>query len=583
MVPDALAHPRACWFSEPMNSGGWASRATGNCWQIAQFGCVFAVSACGQVQENPAPPTPTFPTAASNTQIETSLIATRAPGDGTRVVVSYIDSTSESNNGEIVVAPDLNSFTYRVGASRTGWSFTDNDGGSWTRGGKLRPKQPGFVSVSANADLAVDPGNRSVAYMVALGVSLEAWNAVAAFPGPNGEPVQMGDLRQAASDGVCVGRSTNGGGTFADVSCFPMPPATNPRPRGWSLLADAPKVTVDGKGCVWVAVEDIQDVSGPITRLFRTRAPEGTCRNASWSDFVAMAPEAAPGTNPDDVEAMPLRVGERRPILRTDDDGDVWLVTEETATDKVVQLRSFGVSAAAIAGWNFSGLLPVACEGGVGVRAIFQGTTGTPSMKAGTGSSEQIVKALHRLDFDVDRSVPATTRIRYAFTEARTPNDANADDYFLRVGETVRPDGGVGACFTPSGWASEADRGVVVQPLIRRTSRNGDGALPVAPTWWTSGISNGGTFEPDKAQVRLLAFPVGVASFGAPRDLSVLTNYPVCANTLGFWGDYFGLVHYLDSGSTRHVAAIADSRSPTNACARGTSFAAPQHIKSVVW
>jgi hypothetical protein len=551
--------------------------------------CLFSV-ACTNVDENPAPPTDPFPTARERTQLETTLAVARSPAGTNRVVVAYDDFTSEGGSKEIEVSADGNSFTFRENSSRVGWSRSDDDGSTWVRGGKFRPHAPDFVHISTNADVAVDPGARNVVYMVALGVSRFAWNAVAGLnaeglpvPPPRGRIVQTGDLRKVAADGVCVGRSDDGGGTFASVKCLPLPLTEPDRPRGWTLWADAPAITVDGAGCVWVAVEDAQsNTVGPMTRLFRTRTgDDGTCHGMAWDAFAPVTPEAAPGADPAEVEGLTLRPGERRPLLRTDDDGDVWLALEDTAgAHPAIQLRAFGMGTAAVAGWNFSGLVPTECANGEPLRADFHGFDGTPKLRVGAGSAPQDVLALRRFDFQVDRSTSGTTRVRYAFTEART-DTSFAVDYFLQVGETLRADGMAGTCQTPTGWSTRAATGDVVQPIVRRSARNAQGDLPTTPEWWVSVISNGGTQDPSKAQVRILAHPLVGTAFGAPRDLSVLTNYPVCSTTPGWWGDYFGLVHYQSSAKPRGIAVISDSRGPN--CTRGIAVSSPQHIKAVRW
>jgi hypothetical protein len=551
-------------------------------WVGASALCLFSV-ACTNVDENPAPPTDPFPTARERTQLETTLAVARSPAGTNRVVVAYDDFTSEGASAEIVVSADGNSFTFRESSSRVGWSRSDDDGSTWVRGGKFRPQAPDFVHISTNADVAVDPGARNVVYMVALGVSRAAWDNVAGFSGPSGEPVQTGGDRIAAADGVCVGRSDDGGGTFGAVKCFPLPLTEPDRLRGWTLWADAPAITVDGAGCVWVAVEDAQsNTVGVTTRLFRTRTgDDGTCHGMAWDAFAPVTPEAAPGADPAEVEGLTLRPGERRPLLRTDDDGDVWLALEDTASPaRFIQLRAFGMGTAVVPGWNFSGLVPTECASGEPVRADFHGAQGTPKLTVGTDSAKQDIRALRRFDFHVDRSTARTTRVRFALTEARTDTEI-ATDYFLQVGETLREDGMPGTCQTPSGWSTRAATGDVIQPIVRRSARNAQGDLPTTPEWWVSVISNGGTQDPSKAQVRILAHPLVGAAFGAPRDLSVLTNYPVCSSKAGWWGDYFGLVHYQSSAKPRGIAVISDSRGPS--CTRGIAVSSPQHIKAVRW
>lgn len=174
------------------------------------------------------------------------MVVARSPAGKNRVVVAYDDFTSEGFTAEIIVKPDLSGFTFREGSSRVGWSRSDDDGATWVRGGKFRPQAPSFVHVATNADMAVDPGARNVVYMVAMGVSRMAWDAVASSVDPSGPPVQTGADRTVASDGVCVGRSDDGGDTFPSVKCFPLPETQPDRLRGWTLWSDAPVITVDG-------------------------------------------------------------------------------------------------------------------------------------------------------------------------------------------------------------------------------------------------------------------------------------------------------------------------------------------------
>jgi hypothetical protein len=339
-------------------------------------------------------------------------------------------------------------------------------------------------------------------------------------------------------------------------------------------------------------VEDRQETGNIQTLLFRTRpADGGSCRgtSAQWKPLQPIAPEPAPGADPDDQLGLELRAGEIRPILRADDDGDMWLSTEDVGgSGTVVQLRSFGMPSASVPGWNFSGLVPTECDGDEAIRADLRGRAGNAILTVGQEGKKQTVRSLHKFDFDVDRSQPGTTRVRYAFTESRS-DAVDSADWFLQVGETVRSDGAggpvVGSCRTPAGWSTRGEPmgGQTIQPLIRRTSRNAAGFLPATIEWWASGITNGNTFEPAEAQARVLAFPVVGSAFGTPRDLSVLTNYPVCSTQIrGYWGDYFGLLGFLGAtGGVRHVAAITDSRGA--ACTRGLAEASPTHIKAVLW
>jgi hypothetical protein len=542
---------------------------------------LLALAACQTTLDvNPAPSSPPFPASNVRIQSETAFGVARRPEAGRQIVLAFNDySDAVDRPGEIFVEPSQDLVLLSRGASLLGWSFSRDDGTTWSRGGKVRPP-PGFAVIVSDPAVAVDPKSPSTVYLSSLAVSDTAWRASA--------PDLADDVpRNAAPDSFCVARSTDGGTTFPTTSCTQVSSATSPE-RGTGVLADIPSIVVDGLGCLWVAVEEKKTVLKPITRLFRARRQDsGVCGAAAWESLERVEPVAAPGApgiDPRAVPLVPIQPREVRPRLRTDGAGDVWLMTEQLtdlalAAPHTGVLRRFSIPPASFEGWNAWTPVGADCSTGAdGLALEWTGSTGGTEQLVGQVDAAdpdrlQKIRGAYRHDFDVVLGADGTPQLRFVVA-----NQVPATEkWFLQI---IQYDGLSGVCDSRLVWSTAALAGGQSQPSLRHTVADPVTGSAGPDEWSLVFLTSGAVKDPTRPQIRVQAATVG--SGLAPIFDLTANDFPVCATTQGYWGDYAEGLPIATGATTRtHLAATSDSRGAL--CARGALHALPQHVRVTRW
>jgi hypothetical protein len=520
---------------------------------------------------DPAPTNSDFPNTATKIQSETSLARTRSPTGAGRLVVAYNDHSSL--NGAVEFIEDQNGsgavIAFAFGSSELGFSTSDDDGTTWTRRGKVRSPSS-FPVISSDPAVAADPGDPSIVYISALATSAAAWAAVPVVPA--GDPFTP---RLARPDGFCIARSTDGGVSFPTIRCRQINPGTTNPDLGTRLLADLPSLTVDGLGCPWLAIEDREEpleLNRTIAVFRSAPSDAGNCRDAevlTRLDALALANAAL--MDPELEDAISTKDGESRPVLRTQANGDVWLGTELLfdSTTRLGLLRRFAVDQSTpgvIPGWNFASGIPRGCDDATPWLSPAQ----RPSVRVGLGTASQIIRAAHRMDFDVGTAADGTPDIRVVTLQPRV----GTTDEWAVFGTRLTGAG----CSEPVDWNTARLGGRQIQPRIRLARPSFD----LTPTDWSIAyLTTAGETTSTAPRIDIEARQITGAAFGLATDLAP-ENYPVCATGNGYWGDYFDFVPFVTADRTvKRVVAVTDSR--FGECQRGPDTAMPQHVRVTRW
>lgn len=240
-------------------------------------------------------------------QSEPDVAAAKLLGHRYSAIAQYNDFSVGDVNGTVewsIGSDPTKPRHIEKGFSLMGWANTF-DGFTWHYKGKVRPPA-GWWGIMGDPTTAVDEFAPFAAYMVQMGMSVEAHTAKNPVPSP--------ETTNTLRDGFCVSRSLDAGDTFGlgDGTTISTPRvATCHRVIPISKLStskgiDQIAATVDWHGRLWVATED-RDLDR--IRVFRNRNPTGY-----WDTFEEVEPCSV---NPD-ADCIPdAALGNRRPIMRS--------------------------------------------------------------------------------------------------------------------------------------------------------------------------------------------------------------------------------------------------------------------------
>jgi hypothetical protein len=463
------------------------------------------------------------------TQSETSVVTATAFLFPT-VVVGFIDFSfaQASPTPEFTYLPSVDSPEDRItrrGASLAGWSVSLDAGASFQYRGKLRPPA-GWAFIRADPSLATDPrpgkGNR--VYYVSLASSNESWDAAT-----GGSDEALTDELPDSSDGFCVGRSLDGGQTFPDVACSN---ALVPGAAGPVFGADRTALAVDGDGLVYVANIDYSNLGLAPVRVWRSASPE------DWGSFSLIS-----------TDNEGLQFGSQDPVLLTDALGDVVMAARKNLGVLFSRFDRASLT------WDVPKSTLSLCD--VPVRADPIVLTSGKTLKNG-----------HSFHVAAGRGENGAAQLRFALQVAR-PTGGVAIQLAVVEGDS---------CLAPRAWSTLGDDGVQFQPTVSFANRGG------TPNWWVSYLTTAGVVDPAQDQVRVetaRAVMDGDAFGLAYRTYLTPTDWRVCTNDTGFWGDYFGATQIRDTaGAWWGVAAFSDSRG--GPCKNG-GFGGPLHVAAQRW
>ncbi len=151
-------------------------------------------------------------TGGGNDQSETA-ISVQGYGDKQVITVTYNDGTG--NTGKIVYTPTQR--TVFSGASLMGWSYSTDNGGHWTYGGKVTPGSD-WPILWGDPAITASKTNQAIVFLSNLAVPASK------YPGAGGiVATKTSNGFYSAIGGACIARSTDFGKSFTSYQCIHQP------------------------------------------------------------------------------------------------------------------------------------------------------------------------------------------------------------------------------------------------------------------------------------------------------------------------------------------------------------------------
>ena len=423
---------------------------------------------------------------ASGTQSETAA-TTALAGGVTRIVVTYNDDTNAGN------AVTYTSTTRHIskGASNLGWSYSDDGGGSWHYGGKLKPPK-GWAVLWGDPAITTSQTNYSVVFISNLAMPNSK------FPAGGIDGSVDPFAPESYIGGACIAKSTDSGKTFANYQCVTdTSPVEGVGDATQGHFYDGGSMVASNTGEVFAA---FVDVATSQIAVYRSPSDSG--------NFKLTAPP------------FPGMYVAAHPRLRAARDGSVYVAAQVIGQDQnsYIYLNRWSGGS-----WG----KPIQAS----YPTVFYG-----SLDFGTqvDGSELTLRFGNSMSYDVGASSPnGSDAIRLLYVRRDSPNgpryiDASACYADLhacaQVPQWVFKGGGPGN--------SQVD---VINPEVAAWP----GFIGLPPTWqatWAYHYGHTGTVNVARATLGyfpntdnpLVIFPV-----------DILRNTPVCSDSgRGYWGDY---------------------------------------------
>lgn len=413
------------------------------------------------------------------------------------VIVAFNDRKNPSPYVTYVAGDNI----YFPGVSFMGWSYSTDNGASFTYGGAV-PVPAGWTALWGDPGVAagsIYPGGPS-------GPSVDGVAYLSNMAVPNGI-VNPAGFKSADSNlqGVCVARSLDFGVHFAIDQCM--------RARVPSDTVDGTSIVLAPTGRVCVATHDTT-----------TNNIAMWCKSGVYDSYVQV-PDA------------PFAAVSDHPRIRADSLGNIFVI----ATEKLVS--NFYEPTLAI--WNgtyWIGPYPLIAT--------------DPNAQDSTAFDIYLPEDLRTGDgfsFDVGNDGPGlATVIRMAYTTL------NASDRTFHIHVTEcpigYPSGGptLLGCSEIPGW--RPDQGVVGQQFLPVVKAAPEIDFPTGGVYqaaeWKLGYESTNPSNPNAISVRqgnLTKLPNGTPIFGS---VEIAPSHPICPETYGYWGDYNDMQVLGPSSST---------------------------------
>ncbi|HET9342910.1 MAG TPA: hypothetical protein VFO25_08355 [Candidatus Eremiobacteraceae bacterium] len=426
---------------------------------------------------------------AAGTQTETDATVAY-DGKTARIVVAYNDETNEQQ----YIAYTSSDRTVHRGASLMGWSYSDDQGGSWSYGGKVAPPSQWSV-LWGDPAVTTSRARYSVVFMSNLAVPR------AKFPkgGIRGY-FYYGDGRESYIGGACLAKSVDGGKTFANYQCLTNKtnvPDVPDSPLG--NFYDGGSMASDSEGAVYASYTDV--ATGQIDVW---RSP-----NENGSFQMLPAP-------------FPNLVAASHPLLRPGPDGALYVAAQEVGgTDpNGNQLYYVYMNRYVNGSWNAN---PVRVSG---VSALY------PDVRFGTTllGSELTVRTAQQFGYDIGSSSPGgDDAIRLLYTTY----DSTGHLYV----EATACSADLSSCNDVPGWKFQGQGpGNSAIDVYDPDVTAFVGTIGFAPTWQASWDYHWGSESSTNVSRTTLGYLANGNAFIFPID--IIQNAPVCSDERGYWGDY---------------------------------------------
>ncbi len=478
-----------------------------------------AISSCGPTNKitGALPSDETYPDPRS--QSETRITVTTFFPDNRTSVVAYNDETQSIENGTIVHS-GATRLVYS-GASEAGFSYSTNDGTTWTYGGTI-PTITGWPVIWSDPGAASSLADGHYVFLSYLAVPAAKF------------PTAIGFIDGAMNNfigGACIMRSTDGGQHFAVYQCFQ---ATDANPDG--DFYDGTTMTAGSDGAIYFATNDVNTKKANVWW-----APNATSTFQRLPDpFVGLTVNSH----------VMLRSANAQPYLLAP-------VLNALTSAEQLMITRFVSDGSGGGNWTVPSL--VASNAAVELTIAFSGGPGRHSEEFG---------------FDVG-SVDAfgDDAVRVVYTTPPSPS--------TRLATTVcKLD--LSSCKPAPGWSTTADTpGDQFGPTVRFFNGSFSSTGPIWKLAWQSRQDDpsGNTFDIEEANLILNSSNVPILI-----PLVQATNLPVCTSTTTqYWGDYddLGLIGLESDFRARFIRTYTDS---TYGCLDRTGFSAwHQHVSGVIF
>jgi hypothetical protein len=423
---------------------------------------------------------------ASGTQSETSA-TTALIGGGTRIVVTYNDDTNDGST----VTYTSGTRHINAGATNMGWSYSDNQGASWTYGGKVQPPK-GWAVLWGDPAITTSASNYHVVFLSNLAMPNNKF--------PSGGIDGSVDPTDSESylGGACIAKSTDSGKTFAIYQCVTdTTPVPGVGDSSQGHFYDGGSMVASNTGEVFASFVDIATSQ---IAVWRSPSDSGT--------FALTAPP------------FPGMYVAAHPRLRAALDGSVYVAAQVLGGD--------GNSYVYINRWSSGSWgkpMQASSHPTVFYGAIDFGTT--------VDGSELTLRVANSMSFDVGASSPNgsdAVRLLYLRQDPGGPRYLAASACYADLH----------ACADVPEWGFKGGGpGNTQVDIINPELVAWPGFIGLPPTWQASWAYHYGTTSSVNLSRATLGYFPNSDNPIAIFPVDILQNTPVCSDSgRGYWGDY---------------------------------------------
>ena len=471
---------------------------------------------------------------SSGQQSETSATI-GTDGKTTRIVVAYNDDT---HDGTLVTYTEGNR-VINSGASAMGWSYSDDEGKSWSYGGNVKPPK-GWAVLWGDPAVGVSTTHSNVVFLANLAIPESKFpsggingSVIVGYPGP--ETSYLG--------GACIAKSTNGGKTFDIDQCVSNQGALAEYPDATQgHFYDGGSVVGSNTGEIFAAWVDVY-----ANQIDVYRSPD---ESGNFTRIAQPFPSLCVGSHP---------------RLRTGPDGSLYVAAQasdcETYSSTYVYINRYS-------GGSWGNPQRVT-QPAVFYDSIDFGTT--------ADGSELTVRMGPSFSYDIGKSSPdGKDAIRLLYV--RRPDTYPYEPRYIAA-STCYAD--LHDCFQVSQWGFKGggpNNSVV--DIFNPEVVAWPGAKDVPAAWQATWAYHYGTTKSvNVSRVTLGYFP-NTNNPLAVFPVDILQNTPVCSDMRGYWGDYDAMLRVRTDGrSSIWMRFLTDSSQgcPT----RWLYLGDKQHIQQV--
>ena len=468
---------------------------------------------------------------AAYSQSETASTTALSSGK-TIAVVTFNDGTDPSNKVEYTATTRL----IKSGASLMGWSYSTDNGASWTYGGRVLPPA-GWAVLWGDPSITTSRKNYATVFMGALAIP----NGKLPAGGINGSVIVSG--ANSYIGGGCIARSTDGGKAFAIKQCVQNTAKNNTPNSELGHFYDGGSLAAGEDGAIYAGFVDVTESAIDIWRA--------SDHNASFVKIADPFPGIEIATHPR-LRASPFDASLY--VAGQSSNGQIWINRYLSGQWGTPRSAGFGIVYPCV---PFDS--PSACSDSGG------------TLKVRTGPQ-----------FSYDVGAQTDERGRDAIRFLFTVRDAASGRLHLASRSC---DLDLTDCYTWQGtpdWGTPVSQNVAIDyfnPLVRAWR----GFIGLPPTWMSSynyryGLPASGVYIARAVLAYLPSDPSQRLWF----PIDAYKNMPICPDRRGYWGDYDDLTLLgFKNDSPQWLRTVSDS---TASCRVRREFDSdPLHVRALVF